>query len=81
MVGKTLGHYEILEPLGAGGMSDVYRIPSCPGTGFVSARRFDYPPESLQPFPDATADTASTSVATEVRTWRFCDGAMSPESA
>ena len=25
MVGKTLGHYEILEPLGAGGMSEVYR--------------------------------------------------------
>ncbi|MDP2577911.1 MAG: hypothetical protein Q8W48_09395 [Candidatus Palauibacterales bacterium] len=25
MVGKTLGHYEILEPLGAGGMREVYR--------------------------------------------------------
>ncbi len=25
MVGKTLGHYEILPPLGAGGMGQVYR--------------------------------------------------------
>ncbi len=25
MVGKTLGHYEILSPLGAGGMGQVYR--------------------------------------------------------
>ncbi len=25
MVGKTLAHYEILEPLGAGGMGEVYR--------------------------------------------------------
>ncbi len=25
MVGKTLGHYEILEPLGAGGMGEGYR--------------------------------------------------------
>jgi serine/threonine protein kinase len=25
MVGRTLGHYEIIEPLGAGGMGEAYR--------------------------------------------------------
>ena len=27
MVGKTLGHYEICEPLSAGGMGELYRGP------------------------------------------------------
>ncbi len=33
MVGKTLGHYEILEPLGAGGMREVYRVPDTVACG------------------------------------------------
>jgi len=28
MVGRTLGHYEIIEPLGAGGMGEAYRAPA-----------------------------------------------------
>ena len=28
VVGKTLGHYEIIEPLGKGGMEEVYRARS-----------------------------------------------------
>ncbi len=52
MVGKTLGHYEILEPLGKGGMGEVYRARDTKLDRDVAIKVL---PESLAGDPDRIA--------------------------
>jgi len=52
LVGKTLGHYEILEPLGAGGMGEVYRARDATLKREVAIKVL---PEDLSTDPDRLA--------------------------
>ena len=56
MVGKSLGHYEIREPLGSGGMGDVY---SAHDTSLDRDVAIKVLPEDLTDDPDRLVRLAS----------------------
>ena len=57
MLGKTLGQYEIIEPLGAGGMGEVYRARDMHLRRDVAIKLL---PEELAADPDRFARLAHT---------------------